>query len=107
MDAFISHSSANRTAASELEKALEAAGLAVWPDDSEITLGALLGQELQDSIRASHVLLLLRPENAAASRWVTTGWLTAFHLNREHLDNRLSAPSASCRCAVSTYRAMA
>jgi Flp pilus assembly protein TadD len=82
MDAFISHSSANRTVASKLEKALEAAGLAVWLDDSEITLGALLGQELQDSIRSSHVLLLLWSENAAASRWVATEWLTAFHLNR-------------------------
>lgn len=82
MDAFISHSSANRTVASELEEALEAAGLTVWLDESEIRLGALLGQELQDSIRGSHVLLLLWSEHAASSRWVASEWLTAFHLNR-------------------------
>ena len=82
MDAFISHSSANRSAASELEKALEAAGLQVWLDDSEITLGVLLGKELQDSIRASRVLLLLWSRHAASSRWVKSEWVTAFHLNR-------------------------
>lgn len=82
MDVFISHSSANRTVASKLEKALEAAGLRAWLDDSEITLGALLGKELQDSVRASHVLLLLWSKHAASSRWVASEWLTAFHLNR-------------------------
>jgi hypothetical protein len=82
MDAFISHSSANQSVASRLEKALETAGLRVWLDDSEIRLGVLLGQELQDSIRASHVLLLLWSRDAASSRWVTCEWLTAFHLNR-------------------------
>jgi hypothetical protein len=82
MDAFISHSSANRSVASRLEKALEAAGLRVWLDVSEIRLGALLGKELQDSIRASHILLLLWSRDAASSRWVTCEWLTAFHLNR-------------------------
>lgn len=68
--------------ASKLEKTLEAAGLSVWLDDSEITLGALLGKELQDSIRASRVLLLLWSDHAASSRWVASEWLTAFHLNR-------------------------
>jgi len=82
MDAFISHSSANRSLASRLEKALEATGLRVWLDDSEIRLGVLLGKELQDSIRASHVLLLLWSRHAASSRWVASEWLTAFHLNR-------------------------
>ena len=82
MDAFISHSSANRSLASSLEKALEATGLHVWLDDSEIRLGVLLGKELQDSIRASHVLLLLWSRHAATSRWVASEWLTAFHLNR-------------------------
>jgi len=82
MDAFISHSSANRTLASRLEKALESTGLRVWLDDSEIRLGVLLGKELQDSIRASRVLLLLWSSHAASSRWVASEWLTAFHLNR-------------------------
>ena len=82
VDAFISHSSANRSVASKLEKSLEAAGLQVWLDDSEITLGVLLGKELRDSIRASRVLILLWSSHAASSRWVRSEWLTAFHLNR-------------------------
>src|SRR5215472_14862926 len=82
VDAFISHSSANQSVASKLEKALEAAGLQVWLDDSEITIGVLLGKELQDSIRASRVLILLWSSHAASSRWVRSEWLTAFHLNR-------------------------
>jgi TIR domain len=82
MDAFISHASKNRSVASKLEKALEGTGLQVWLDDSEIMLGVLLGKELQDSIRASHVLLLLWSRHAASSRWVASEWLTAFHMNR-------------------------
>jgi tetratricopeptide (TPR) repeat protein len=82
MDAFISHSSRNRSVASRLEQALEGKGLRVWLDDSEIRLGVLLGTELQDSIRASRVVLLLWSEHAASSRWVTSEWLTAFHMNR-------------------------
>jgi len=42
VDAFISHSSRNRAAAGRLEKMLEAEGLEVWLDDSEIHLGVLL-----------------------------------------------------------------
>jgi hypothetical protein len=36
MDAFISHSSREREVAGELEQALEADGLSVWLDDSDI-----------------------------------------------------------------------
>jgi hypothetical protein len=82
MDAFISYSSANQSVASKLEKSLEATGLRAWLDDSEIRLGMLLGKELQDSIRASRVLILLWSRHAASSRWVASEWLTAFHLNR-------------------------
>jgi hypothetical protein len=82
IDAFISHSSANRSVAVRLEKALEAGGLSVWLDDSEIRLGVLLGKELRDSIRNARVLLLLWSEEAAASRWVNTEWLTAFLVRR-------------------------
>ena len=81
-DAFISHSSANRNVALRIEKALEADGLNIWLDDSEIRLGILLGEELQGSIRAARVLVLLWSEAAAASRWVATEWLTAYHVQR-------------------------
>jgi TIR domain len=82
IDAFISHSSVNRAAAVRLEKALEADGLSVWLDDSEIRLGVLLGEELQNSIRKARVLLLLWSKAAAESRWVATEWLTAYHVRR-------------------------
>ena len=82
MDAFISHSSANRALAVRLEKALEKAGLSVWLDDSEIHYGVLLGKQLRESIRASKVTILLWSSHAAASRWVVTEWLTTFHLGR-------------------------
>lgn len=81
-DAFISHSSANRNVALRLEKALEANGLRIWLDDSEIRLGVLLGEELQGAIRAAHVVVLLWSEGAASSRWVATEWLTAYHVQR-------------------------
>ena len=52
-DALISHSSANWNVALRIEEALEADGLSIWLDDSEIRLGILLGEELQGSIRAA------------------------------------------------------
>jgi tetratricopeptide (TPR) repeat protein len=82
IDAFISHSSANRTTAVRIEEALEADGLAVWLDDSEIQLGVLLGEELQASIRGARVLILLWSAAAAESRWVASEWLTAYHVHR-------------------------
>lgn len=97
MDAFVSHSSANRAIAGSVERRLEAAGLRVWLDDSEIRLGVLLGTELQDSIRDCCVLLLLWSEHAAASRWVSSEWLTAFHLGRFIIPCRLDpTPLPQC-----------
>jgi TIR domain len=78
-DAFISHSSVDDEMVRRLEGQLEAEGLTVWLDDSNITLGALLGRELQQSILACRVLVLLWSKAAAASRWVSSEWLMAFH----------------------------
>lgn len=82
MDAFISHSSKNRSAAAKVEAGLEREGLQVWLDESEIELGVLLGKELQDSIRESRTMVLLWSKHAALSRWIASEWLTAFHLAR-------------------------
>jgi hypothetical protein len=79
VDAFISHSSRNRARARRLESALEAEGLEVWLDDSEIRLGALLSAELQTSIRDCRALVLLWSRAAAGSRWVNSEWLMALH----------------------------
>jgi hypothetical protein len=81
-DAFVSHASVDLAAASEIEAALEAEGLDLWLDQSEIQLGVLLASELQDAIGACRVLILLWSAAAAASRWVNTEWLAAHHLDR-------------------------
>jgi hypothetical protein len=82
MDAFISHSSADATLAARVERTLEADGLKVWLDRSEIRPGRLLRKELQTAIRDSRVIVLLWSKPAARSRWVAAELLTAFHLNR-------------------------
>ena len=82
MDAFISHSSKNRNLAAKVESGLAAAGLDVWLDDTDITLGALLRPELQTSIDRCRVLVLLWSKPASASRWINAEWLTAYHLDK-------------------------
>jgi hypothetical protein len=79
VDAFISHSSRNRARAGRLESALEAEGLEIWLDDSEIRLGVLLGEELQRSIADARVFILLWSRPASRSRWVNSEWLMALH----------------------------
>lgn len=81
-DAFISYSSANRELAKRVEADLEGVGLRAWLDDSEITLGVLLANELQLSIENSRVFVLLWSKQAAESRWVVSEILTAFHVGR-------------------------
>lgn len=82
MDAFISHSSKNRAVAAKLEAALEAKGLRVWLDNSEIRLGVLLREELQTSIQRCRILVLLWSKPASESRWINAEWLMAFHLGK-------------------------
>lgn len=82
VDAFISHSSRDAAIAEPLERELEQMGLAVWLDDSEIRVGALLREELQTSIAGCKALVLLWSENAQPSRWVAAEWLTAIHTDR-------------------------
>jgi hypothetical protein len=82
MDAFISHSSKNAATAARLEQALQAQGLDVWLDESELGLGVMLGTELRESMRSAHALVLLWSKPASESRWVCSEWLTALHLDR-------------------------
>ena len=79
---FISHSSVNPKAAQQVEAALNAAGFDPWLDHSDIRIGELLGKELQEAIKASKAVVLMWSKAAAASRWVATEVLTAFHLDR-------------------------
>jgi tetratricopeptide (TPR) repeat protein len=82
MDAFISHASKDATLVAQIEELLEADGLKIWLDRSEIRLGVLLRKELQNAIKDSRILILLWSKAAARSRWVAAEVLTAFHLNR-------------------------
>jgi tetratricopeptide (TPR) repeat protein len=82
MDAFISHSSADRARAARVEQTLEQDGLTVWFDRSEIRPGRLLRAELQGAIRDSRVIVLVWSKAAAKSRWVAAELLTALHSGR-------------------------
>jgi len=79
---FISYSSVNRNVAQQVEAALDAAGFDPWLDRSDIRVGALLGKELQQAIKASRALVLIWSKAASVSRWVATEVLTCFHLDR-------------------------
>ena len=97
MDAFISHSSRDAAVARPLERELEAMGLDVWLDDSEIRVGALLRTELQTAIAGCTALVLLWSADAAQSRWVASEWLTAVHSDRPVLGCSLDdAPLPQC-----------
>ena len=97
MDAFISHSSRDAAVARPLERELEAMGLDVWLDDSEIRVGALLRAELQTAIAGCTALVLLWSADAAQSRWVASEWLTAVHSDRPVLGCSLDdAPLPQC-----------
>lgn len=82
-DAFISHSSANRSVAARIEAALGAER--VWFDRSDIRLGALLGRELLGQLRQSRALVLVWSQPASASPWVQTEWIAAVNLHKRIL----------------------
>ena len=79
---FISYASVNRGVAQLVEASLDAAGFDTWFDRSDIHVGALLGKELQQAIKASKAVVLIWSRKASTSRWVATEVLTAFHLER-------------------------
>jgi tetratricopeptide (TPR) repeat protein len=68
--------------AGEIEAALHNAGYDAWLDDSDIRLGVLLRNELQQAIAGSHAVVLVWSQAASESRWVAAEILTSFHLNR-------------------------
>ena len=88
---FISHSSVNLDVAEQVEAVLKEAGFDPWLDHSDIRVGALLGKQLQQRIKESRAVVLIWSKAAAASRWVATEVLSAFHLNRFILPCALSA----------------
>ena len=97
MDAFISYSSKDAAVARKLEADLEAEGLSVWRDDSELQVGGLLRSELQHAVAGSRALVLLWSASAERSRWVAVEWLTAVLSDRPVLACALdAAPLPQC-----------
>lgn len=88
---FISHSSVNLKIAEQVEAALKDAGFDSWLDHSDISVGALLGKQLQQGIKGSRAVVLIWSGAAAASRWVAAEVLSAFHLDRFIIPCALSA----------------
>jgi hypothetical protein len=88
---FISHSSENLEDAKRIEVTLNAGGFNAWLDHSDIRVGVLLGQELQQAIKSSRAVVLIWSKAAAKSPWVMTEILTAFHLDRFILPYALDA----------------
>jgi hypothetical protein len=80
--AFISHASVNLNVARQVEEALDVAGFDSWLDYSDIHVGALLGKELLQALKASRAVVLIWSKAAAASRWVAAEVLSAFQLDR-------------------------
>lgn len=89
--AFISHAGVDLKTAREVEETLAAAGIDAWLDHSDIRVGALLRKELRGAIEASQAVVLLWSTAAAASRWVASELLMAFHLGRFVVPCMLSA----------------
>ena len=82
MHAFLSHSSAQLPIARRVERALASAGIESWLDDSDIRAGALLRDQLSTAIGEADAFVVLWSRTAAASRWVASELLTAFHLGK-------------------------
>lgn len=100
-DAFISHSSADRTTAERIEQVLGAKR--VWFDRSDIRLGSLLGRELLSQIRKSRTLVLLWSKRASRSPWVQTEWISAVNLGMPVIPVVLDA-TAVPPCLANTLR---
>jgi TIR domain len=81
-DAFISHASANADFAEAMVKALEADKLKAWIDNSDVSYGGVLRNQIQSAISNSRVLILLWSDTACLSRWVVAEMLTAIYLDR-------------------------
>ena len=88
-DAFISHSSVNRSVGARIEKVLGPER--VWFDRSDIRVGALLGQELLSQLRKSRTLVLVWSAEARTSPWVQAEWIAAANMRKPILTLTLDA----------------
>ena len=67
---FLSHSHRDKRLARRVVRQLTAHRIAVWIDERELRLGAVLSASIRAQIEASDVLLVIATEASAASTWV-------------------------------------
>jgi TIR domain len=80
--AFLSHASQDADFANTVAASLHRRRLKTWIDNSNLSFGTLLRDELRSAIENSRVVILLWSQAATQSRWVMAEIFTAFHLNR-------------------------
>ena len=69
--AFISHSSFDKQFARRLAMDLRASGIKVWLDESEIKIGELLTNRIQDAISKHKFFIAIISKNSLSSAWVS------------------------------------
>jgi hypothetical protein len=79
---FISYSKANIPFAHYLRATLEAEGLPVWMDETQLNPSTRWWKEIEDSITAAAAVIIIMSPEAAASDWVEREILLAEKLKR-------------------------
>ena len=77
-DAFISHSSIDKTIAVRLAHEIEEQGFRVWLDKREVLVGHNIVERVNWGIAESRFLILLLSANSVQSHWVKEEWTAAY-----------------------------
>jgi len=85
-DLFLSHSSRDKTAATQLALTLNSCGIDVWLDDWELSVGQSLTDEISRAMSESRFIAILITENYNRSVWTKTEYKKA--LARERAEQR-------------------
>ena len=76
---FLSHSSHDKSAVRRLAVDLQSAGVNVWLDEWEITVGDRITQKIQEGLRASDYLAVWLTQHAVDSGWVEREWQSKYN----------------------------
>jgi NDP-sugar pyrophosphorylase family protein len=71
---FLSHASADKPSVRQLAADLRAAGVDVWLDEAEISVGAPIPKSIQEGLTQSDYLAVWLTRQAVASGWVEREW---------------------------------
>ncbi|HSP97721.1 MAG TPA: toll/interleukin-1 receptor domain-containing protein, partial [Candidatus Dormibacteraeota bacterium] len=81
-DVFISYSREDRTRVQGLVQALEARGLSIWIDHSDIPPGATFDDAIESALDAARCVIVVWTAHSVASRWVRSEASAALDRNR-------------------------